>query len=77
MRAYCQMVHPTWSITQIIEEYWIRDSLGRLCFALKDRPDVQVKFLSDIPRVRYRACGIQLNPYTDQDYLKIRKETAI
>lgn len=74
----CEKKHPKWSREKILEKYWYIDSDRRYCYALPNKKEVHVKFLSDTLLVEYFAVKTNVNPYIDLDYVEKRsKERAI
>lgn len=68
----CEAKHPKWNREKILCKYWYLDSKDRYCYALPDKKEVHVKFLSDTLLINYDAVRTCVNPYLDVDYMKRR-----
>ena len=68
----CESKHPRWERERILRKYWYVDAEGRHCYALPDKKEVRVRFLSDTLPVSYRPIKTNLNPYIDLDYMERR-----
>ena len=74
----CEQKHPKWSREKVLEKYWYKDAEGRYCYALPNKKEVHVKFLSDTLLVDYWPVRTNMNPYIDIEYVERRsKERAI
>lgn len=68
----CESKHPGWDRDRILRKYWYTDARGRHCYALPDKKEVRVKFLSDTLPVDYHAVRTGVNPYIDPGYTERR-----
>ncbi|MCD7920561.1 MAG: exodeoxyribonuclease III [Clostridiales bacterium] len=68
----CEQKHPKWTREKILEKYWYVDYEGRHCYALTDKKEVRVKFMSDSLFYPYNPVKTNLNPYIEFDYLESR-----
>ena len=66
----CESKHPRWDRKKIIGKYWYKDGRGRHCYALPNKKEVRVKFLSDTLLVDYFAVKTGMNPYIDMERLE-------
>lgn len=71
----CEHKHPKWTWEKILEKYWYLDSSGRYVYALPDKKEVSVKFLSDVLLIQHDRVRTKFNPYIDKDYLELRAES--
>lgn len=70
----CESKHPKWDRKKVIEKYWYKAGDGRNCYALPNKKEVRVKFLSDTLPVDYFAVRTGVNPYIDVEYLEERSQ---
>lgn len=70
----CEAKHPKWSREKILRKYWFVDADGRHCYALPDKKEVRVKFLSDTLMINYEAVRTCVNPYLDVNYMMQRSK---
>lgn len=68
----CESKHPKWDRAKILQKYWFVDGMGRYCYALPNKKEIRVKFLSDTLLVDYFAVKSCVNPYMDWDYIEFR-----
>lgn len=68
----CEQKHPKWSREKILNKYWYVDYDGRHCYALPDKREIHVKFLSDVLLVDYNPVKTNVNPYIETEYLESR-----
>ncbi len=68
----CESKHPKWNREKILQKYWYVDAEGRHCYALPNKKEVRVKFLSDTLLIDYYAVKTKMNPYIDLDYMEAR-----
>lgn len=70
----CELKHPKWSREKILQRYWYVDAEGRHCYALPNKKEVHVKFLTDTLFVDYFPVKTNVNPYIDLDYVEYRSK---
>ena len=70
----CEKKHPKWSREKILEKYWYKDAEGRYCYALPNKKEVHIKFLSDTLLVDYCPVKTNVNPYIDIEYVEKRSQ---
>lgn len=68
----CESKHPKWSREKILQRYWYVDAEGRHCYALPNKKEERVKFLSDTLLVDYYSVRTRMNPYIDLEYMRHR-----
>ena len=68
----CESKHPKWNREKILQKYWYVDAEGRHCYALPNKKEIRVKFLSDTLLIDYYAVKTKMNPYIDLDYMESR-----
>lgn len=68
----CESKHPKWSREKILQKYWYIDAEGRHCYALPNKKEIRVKFLSDSLLIDYYAVRTNMNPYIDLEYMEYR-----
>lgn len=68
----CESKHPKWNREKILQKYWYVDAEGRHCYALPNKKEIRVKFLSDALLIDYYAVKTKMNPYIDLDYMESR-----
>lgn len=68
----CEAKHPKWSRDKIIDKYYYRDAEGRYCYALPDKRECRVKFLTDTLLIDYTPLNTGANPYIHLDYFEKR-----
>ena len=68
----CQKRHPKWKKEKILDKYWYMDADGRYIYALPNKREVRVKFLSDTLLTDYTPIKVHINPYVDFNYMEKR-----
>lgn len=68
----CEKKHPKWTRAKILEKYWYKDAESRYCYALPNKKEVHIKFLSDTLLVDYCPVKTNVNPYIDTEYVEKR-----
>lgn len=70
----CERKHPKWPRAKILEKYWYIDASGRYVYALPDKKEESVKFISDTLLIHHPRVKTIMNPYIDIEYLERRVE---
>ncbi len=68
----CEKKHPKWNRERILEKYWYCDYQGRHYYALPNKREVRVKFMSDTLFYPYLPIKTGNNPYIDIEYFENR-----
>ena len=71
----CSKKHPKWDRDRILAKYWYQEPNGRYRYALPDKKEVAVKYLSDTILVRHNKVKTNMNPYIEREYLEWREQT--
>ena len=70
----CEQKHPKWTRDKILAKYWYKDAEGRYCYALPNKKETRIKFLSDTLLVDYCPVKTNVNPYIDVEYVEKRSQ---
>ena len=70
----CESKHPKWSREKILQKYWYIDTDGRHRYALPNKKEIYVKFLSDTLLIDFYAIKTNTNPYIDLEYVESRSK---
>ena len=73
----CEKKHSKWTRERILEKYWYVDAEGRHCYALSDKREVHIKFLSDVLLISYHPVKTNINPYIELAYLEYRTNSRV